>query len=63
MSQEDVLNKEYVRGAMSDRQKKFQEQLLIEFKKLNEVALKARAKGFDPSTSVESILAYDLADR
>ncbi|MFN3621520.1 MAG: DNA polymerase II large subunit, partial [Nitrososphaerales archaeon] len=63
MSQEDVLSKEYVKGAVSERQKKYQEQLLTEFTKLNEVALKARVKGFDPSTSVESILAYDLADR
>jgi DNA polymerase II large subunit len=50
-------------GAVSDRQRRYFIQLLTSLEKLRDVAVRARAKGLDPTTSVESILAYDLADR
>jgi DNA polymerase II large subunit len=59
MSQLDSL----LKGALSDRQKEYFAQLLTSLDKMREVAARARARGLDPSTSVESILAYDLADR
>jgi len=59
MSQLDSL----LKGALSDRQKEYFAQLLASLDKMREVAARARARGLDPSTSVESILAYDLADR
>ncbi len=52
-----------LRGALSDRQRRYFIQLLTSLEKIREVAVRARAKGLDPTTSVESILAYDLADR
>ena len=59
MSQIDRL----VKGALSDKQRRYFTQLLTSLEKMREVAAKARAKGLDPTTSIESILAYDLADR
>jgi len=59
MSQVDKL----LKGALSDRQRRYFLQLLSSLEKIREVAVRARAKGLDPTTSVESILAYDLADR
>ena len=59
MSQLDSL----LKGALSDRQKEYFAHLLASLDKMREVAARARARGLDPSTSVESILAYDLADR
>jgi DNA polymerase II large subunit len=50
-------------GAVSDRQRRYFIQLLSSLEKMRDVAVRARAKGLDPTTSVESILAYDLADR
>jgi DNA polymerase II large subunit len=59
MSQIDDL----LKGALSDRQKRYFAQLLTSLEKMRELAARARARGLDPTTSVESILAYDLADR
>jgi len=59
MSQVDSL----LKGALSDKQRRYFTQLLTSLEKMREVAARARARGLDPSTSVESILAYDLADR
>ena len=59
MSQLDSL----LKGALSDKQREYFAQLLTSLEKMREVAARARARGLDPCTSVESILAYDLADR
>ena len=59
MSQIDRL----VKGALSDKQRQYFTQLLTSLEKMREVAARARARGLDPTTSIESILAYDLADR
>ena len=59
MSQLDKL----LKGALSDRQRRYFIQLLTSLDRMREVAARARMRGLDPTTSVESILAYDLADR
>lgn len=63
MSQIESLLKGVTKGALPDRQMRYFTQLLTSLEKMREVATRARARGLDPSTSVESILAYDLADR
>ena len=63
MSQKDALLKAVTKGALSDRQMRYFAQLLSSLESAEGVAARARMRGLDPSTSVESIIAYDLADR
>jgi len=63
MSQKDALLKAVTKGALSDKQMRYFTQLLSSLEDATGVAAKARLRGLDPSTGVESILAYDLSDR